>query len=452
MQKFSHFVLGGLVATSAFVGCKQEEKSGVSTITVQVTDSVSTKSPLVFLPNGDQIEVKLANDGSGKVEFNHQGSLYVKLSYNYISRLVWLTPNSNVAVSFNSNDFYKHVDFTGSNEAVNTYLNSKPYTYTEINDCELPESTFIAKGDSLLAVNLATLKGADLPKEFVTDETNRLVYATWEALPTFAYYHARINKLDSFEATELFWNKLNDLTTEDAPHLKKNEDYQNFLSASVSRLAKKHTTGNTAIERLTEYISANVKDSAVMEFLINRSAYNYVERYGLKDAENHKKAFDTYVKDAELINKFNALCAKWAKCAEGAQSPDFNCTDAQGNQYTLEQFKGKYVYIDIWATWCGPCKKEMPHLAQLEEKYHGKDIHFVGLSCDRSKEDWMNSVGSLKGVQLYLEPGNTFMDDYMISGIPRFILLDREGKIISNDMTRPSDPATAAKIDELLAL
>ncbi len=65
--------------------------------------------------------------------------------------------------------------------------------------------------------------------------------------------------------------------------------------------------------------------------------------------------------------------------------------------------------------------------------------------------DWENRVrAGLKGIQLHFVNGDTFMNDYMIKGIPRFILLDKEGKIISVDMSRPSDPKTIAKLDELL--
>ena len=89
--------------------------------------------------------------------------------------------------------------------------------------------------------------------------------------------------------------------------------------------------------------------------------------------------------------------------------------------------------------------------AYLEEKYHGKDIYFVSISCDNNKKAWENRVrAGLKGIQLHFVNGDTFMNDYMIKGIPRFILLDKEGKIISVDMSRPSDPKTIAKLDELL--
>ena len=95
----------------------------------------------------------------------------------------------------------------------------------------------------------------------------------------------------------------------------------------------------------------------------------------------------------------------------------------------------------------------MPHLKKLEEKYHGKDIHFVGLSCDQNKAAWENMVkkDAMKGIQLYLGAGSDFMDKYMINGSPRFILLDRDGNIVKANAPRPSNPETAQLFDELLA-
>lgn len=118
----------------------------------------------------------------------------------------------------------------------------------------------------------------------------------------------------------------------------------------------------------------------------------------------------------------------------------------------IDDLKGKYVYIDVWATWCGPCRGEIPALKGLEHTYEGKDIHFVSISCDKDKKAWENMVKKeeLKGVQLHMGTDRSFMDAYYINGIPRFILLDRNGNIVSANMSRPSNAQTAAKFDELL--
>ena len=70
---------------------------------------------------------------------------------------------------------------------------------------------------------------------------------------------------------------------------------------------------------------------------------------------------------------------------EGDQAPTFKYLDINGKEVSLSDLKGKYVYIDIWATWCGPCTGELPHLKELEKKMHGKKIVFVSISCDKDK-------------------------------------------------------------------
>ena len=109
------------------------------------------------------------------------------------------------------------------------------------------------------------------------------------------------------------------------------------------------------------------------------------------------------------------------------------------------------VVVDFWATWCAPCRREMPYLKALEEKFKDAQIVFLGLSTDSDKTKWeaMVKTGELTGVQLYLGPQSAFQKAYQIDGIPRFILLDKEGKIIDNNMSRPSQDATAAALEAL---
>ena len=112
---------------------------------------------------------------------------------------------------------------------------------------------------------------------------------------------------------------------------------------------------------------------------------------------------------------------------EGDQAPTFKYLDINGKEVSLSDLKGKYVYIDIWATWCGPCTGELPHLKELEKKMHGKKIVFVSISCDKDKAAWEKMVKEkgLEGVQLHNGGDRAFMDAFGVKYIPRFILLDK---------------------------
>ncbi|MDN3724158.1 TlpA disulfide reductase family protein [Aequorivita sp. SDUM287046] len=136
-----------------------------------------------------------------------------------------------------------------------------------------------------------------------------------------------------------------------------------------------------------------------------------------------------------------------AALGAGMPSPQFtDYVNYKGGKSSLADFKGKYVYIDVWATWCVPCVYEMPYMNQIEKEYEGKNIHFVGISIDRKKDEekWRKMIveKELHGTQLLAdnEIDSKFIQDYFIQGIPRFILLDPQGNIVSYDAPRPSEP------------
>jgi len=150
-----------------------------------------------------------------------------------------------------------------------------------------------------------------------------------------------------------------------------------------------------------------------------------------------------------------------AKFRSGNPSPSFEkYKDYKGGTKSLADFKGKYVYIDMWATWCKPCITEIPHLKSLEKEYHGKNIEFVSISTDsdrrsgtweKAEEKWRAMVKdkNLGGVQLFAGEDYTFAQEYQVTGIPRFILIDPNGNIVNAHAPRPSDPQLKLLFKEL---
>lgn len=143
---------------------------------------------------------------------------------------------------------------------------------------------------------------------------------------------------------------------------------------------------------------------------------------------------------------------------EGSAAPLFEYENHKGGKTKLaDLYKGKYVYIDTWATWCGPCRQEIPHLQKVEDKYHGKNIEFVSISIDEKKdyEKWKKFVDEKKlgGTQLYADNAwkSEWVQAFGINSIPRFILIGPDGKVIDADAARPSDPQLQAQLDQLLS-
>ncbi len=135
----------------------------------------------------------------------------------------------------------------------------------------------------------------------------------------------------------------------------------------------------------------------------------------------------------------------WSHLKSGLEAPNFTAFTRAGESVQLEELKGKNVYIDVWATWCGPCIAEIPSLQTIEEQYHDENIEFVSVSIDNKKDEekWKKFVEerNLGGTQLMAE--NAWQSDlaqqYNIKSIPRFLVIDKDGKIVSADAPRPSD-------------
>ena len=131
--------------------------------------------------------------------------------------------------------------------------------------------------------------------------------------------------------------------------------------------------------------------------------------------------------------------------AVGAPAPEIEFVDANGKKFTLADLKGRALYVDFWASWCGPCREEIPHLAKLVEEVgnNDPDILCISISIDDNATPWKKLIEKDKPVwpqYLATEAGQkSISEDYQISGIPRFILIDKNGKIITVNAPRPSE-------------
>ncbi|MAD97107.1 MAG: redoxin [Flavobacteriaceae bacterium] len=156
----------------------------------------------------------------------------------------------------------------------------------------------------------------------------------------------------------------------------------------------------------------------------------------------------------ELVYFLNGLYERNRKVGIGGKSPKFeNYVNYKGGKTSLDDFKGSFVYIDVWATWCGPCIQQIPYLKKIEKEFRNKKIAFVSISTDEPRKSggsweaaekkWRNFVKAknLGGVQLWSGKDFSFQQAYQINGIPRFILVDDQGNIRAYNAPRPSDPA-----------
>jgi thiol-disulfide isomerase/thioredoxin len=219
----------------------------------------------------------------------------------------------------------------------------------------------------------------------------------------------------------------------------------NFGSNAYSFILSPTDDGTLFIEREDSKLPGVTKyKETIFAALPKDLDAGFVAKYK-GDVEKGMKGMIDYLSAGFELKKLN-----------GTASPTFKYENHKGGVTSLEDLKGKFVYVDVWATWCGPCRQEIPFLQKTEAAYHGKNIEFVSISIDEQKnhDKWSKFVTekNLGGIQLLADKDwkSDFVQGYKIEGIPRFILISPEGKIVNADAPRPSSPELVTLLDSLV--
>lgn len=439
-----HYLAGVLLITSSCISNSKTnigihiegEKNNYTTVlsTADTTYSISldsTHSANISLPPN--------------IEAN-----YAMIQFGLLKIPIYIEPNKNFNLTINVEGRKINSTFTGEGSAKNKYLNSEPLKKS-IPPLELQEADFLKQLKEQEIKLSAHLDSMNFDPLFNKLEKKRIHYSLYSSLSAYITYHPFYAKIKQYTPSEQLYNAIEQAISEE-PELMDMAEYKNALISYIEIIGNQETTNAlSTLKRQLNIIQNNFKNSTIKEFIIDHFICKYIGIYGIDNLPDFSSIYESNVTNPQKITSYKALCSKWKKVAKGQPSIDFEFTDINGEKVSLKDLAGKYVYIDCWATWCGPCRYELPYLQKLEQQYKNKNIHFVSISCDQNRKTWENMVKKEKlgGIQLHYDNNKSFMDFYMIAGIPRFILIDREGKIIQSNATRPSNPETQKTIDSL---
>lgn len=178
---------------------------------------------------------------------------------------------------------------------------------------------------------------------------------------------------------------------------------------------------------------------------------NFFQDAELAELDSVLTMFDG-IKESEFVGVIQERADVLRKSGMGAVAPDFTINDPDGNPVTLSDYRGKYVLIDFWASWCQPCMMELPNVIEQYNAFKDKGFEIVGVSLDRDREAWVSTLEAKNmnwpnGWDNVNDEMGKVANEYGVTGIPHTVLIDKEGKIIEKNLR---GPALKAKLAELM--
>lgn len=202
------------------------------------------------------------------------------------------------------------------------------------------------------------------------------------------------------------------------------EDWKNYAEEGYDKV---YNVSDANIDYLGTYFGH--LNSAIT--LIPRLKDQKVKKNLIAYFEKNKPDYPPFIK---YKNEIAANTESLEKLVDGAVAPSFTYFMTDGSQKeNIKQFEGKYLLVEFWASWCGPCRKSIPKLKELYSKYESKGFEILSVSIDEKKESWLKALTeeNMTWMQAHTSnSGKEVMGTYQFSGIPFLVLIDRDGKIV----------------------
>ena len=405
-----------------------------------------------------EIAIDSLGNFSGPVLVEKDGYYFFQVGRFYTT--VRFKKGHNVDVSIDMDDFFKSISYSGDLKNINNYNvakaqlrakqvgNTKEYFVVRLNE-------FLPKIEKTRDTLFYLLQQSRLNGKDVDIEKKIIEYEYLQTYNNYKKFYTYHKKIDPRLPADYFEPVIN-MDIDDDEIFRYSRAYRNLIIENYRLTSKKALKENPKLS-IIDFVSSktsSIKSLDIREQISSMLIRQMKEKN--KNIESDYKRIMGLLSTKRMKDKLTQRYNSAKSTKTGLASVDFNYENYNGGMTSLKDLRGKLLYIDVWATWCGPCLIEMPDLSKLINEYSGKNIEFVSISID-SKNDydkWRQMVKekNIGGVHLYDSEGlnSNFMKAFSVGLIPRFMMIDAEGKIITATAPRPSSDNVRSFIDSYL--
>lgn len=446
IKKINQIALLALFCAGTVCNANAQKASTVH-IYGQLLDMGTREVPLKFDGAaslvGDSRNILLHTDAEGR--FDTIINLKEPTYYSICRNTMYLTPGDDLKVKITQNN--QEAEFSGKGAEVNNYMKFRLFpkggSFLEGgSNVRKDFASTKALIDSLATVRreqLNALTGAT--KKFKELEGARI---TGDVLNSYLCYasYSRISR--NVKTSEEFMQKADSFYQTITPYVKPlfaqlaKDEYLDvavvrgvleYLNSPESATQKKWAEGINMTNRMKELYGTTIEVSKL------RTHIN-------EEVLNKAKAYAASLKNADFAAELNEKIAQAGKLVKGQPAIDFEMVGTDGKTYHLSDFKGKTLYLDFWATWCGPCIQESPYFEAMAKEMKDKDITFIPISMDTNKKAWQSFITAhKKELPQYNSTDEVLSSGWIIYGIPRFVVIDKDFHIVNAFAPRPSEDA-----------
>lgn len=449
-----------ILATAVFCCCLVSCNNGTKQ---EVANTVHIKGQLIDMGGqsvrmrfdgaasmlGDSRDILLRTDTIGNFDttFVLKEPAYYTISRNTL----YLTPGDDMTMKVTQTN--TEAEFSGKGAEANNYMKFRLFpkggSYLEAGS-NLRENFTSTKAlvDSLAAVRMNTLDTLNnVSDEFKKLETARIKADVINSYICYASYSRMFAGVKTEEEMLAKWKEFNASLAPDVTPIYKDIMNEDMLNVAVVRDVLSYQEDSTLTSLWFKDIS--IPERTAELYACAKIVSDLREEVSEKTV-NKAKTFLQTVKSLDFATEIERKIIQASKLLPGQPAMDFEVTDVEGNVKHLADFKGKVIYIDLWATWCGPCIQESPAFEALGKKYAGKDIIFLPVSTDTTTKPWLRYLNEhKKELTQYHSNDVALKESWAIMYIPRFILIDKDFKIVNAYAPRPSSEEISPLIDSL---